>query len=106
MEIDDGGKDRGTLACRSLGGVRSTGAGGVRVERRCRPGLNSRNDRYHIDRRYCGTTAVVVKYGTSTIDININHGEHAGHHASVDGPYDVFVGRVHSACAVIAFGRR
>jgi hypothetical protein len=105
MEIDDGGKDKGASACRSLGGVRSTGAGGLRVERRRRPGLNSRNDRYHATVVNCGTTTVVVKYDTPTIDINININD-AGHHAPVDRPYDVFAGCVHSARAAIALRRR
>ncbi len=59
MAIDDGGKGKGARACRSLGGVRSSCAGGLRVERRCRSGLNSRDDRYYATVVNCGTTVVV-----------------------------------------------
>lgn len=105
MEIADGGKVKGARACGSLGGVWSTGAGGLRVERRCRPGLNPTNDRHHVDRCDCGTTTVVVKYGAATLDLNLV-GERAEHHAPVNGPYDVFVGSVHAASSAVALSRR
>jgi hypothetical protein len=105
---NDGGEDTGEWACRSVDGVGRTVAGGLRVERRCRSGLNPRNDRYHATVVNCGTT-VVVKHRTPTNDIN--HGiNHAGHHAPVNGPVngpdDGFIGCVHSANSAIGFRRR
>lgn len=102
MENADARRDKGAPACRSHGGVRSSGAGGLRVERRCRSGLSPRNDRYHETVVNRGTTTVVVKYGAPIVDIN----HIAEHHAPVDDPDHVFAGRVHSANSAISFSRR